>query len=125
MQIIVKQSYNHINHALPPNKDGSPRHIRNKDEYDRAIKEGGFISYEEACERAERNKKGKEYKISREGQEIINEAKKYQEKGGKVNLKERPKLVDKMIKHGVIKDMSQYSKYLPSAYTKTGGYNGK
>lgn len=116
MQIIVKNSYKHINRSFSNWDTPNGKMVKDKDHYDRLCKEQNMISYEQAEENSKRNKEGKKYILSREAQEIINESKKLKGKNGVINLKERPKLVEKMVKHGAIKDNSQYLKYLPKAY---------
>ena len=122
MQIIVKQSYNHINTAFKNWNTPRGRYIRNKDEYERAMKEEGMVTYEEAQERSCKNLK--EYKITKEAQEILRAAKSCAKSNGTINLKDRPKLIEKMIKHGSIKKNIDYSNMLPSHYQPKGGFNG-
>lgn len=122
MQIIVKSSYKHINSALGNWDTPVGKLVKNRAHYDQLCREQGMISYEQAQELAEKNKNGKEYKMSNEARQIIDSCKFYKDKKGNVNLKERPKLVEKMVKHGTIKDSSQYLKYLPAAYQPKGGF---
>lgn len=81
-----------------------------------------MVPYEQAEEMAKRNAGGKEYKLSQASQAIINECKAISRPNGKINLKERPKMIEKMIKGKIIQDNSKYLKYLPAAYQPKGGF---
>ncbi len=115
MQIIVKQSYNHYNRSLG-------MQIKNKEHYDRVCKEGGWVSYEQAQEMAEKGRaeKIKPYKISRESEEIIKYAEQIKDKKGNVKLGDRAikALIDKK---AIGKAIPDYMK-LPSAYDSKGGF---
>lgn len=123
MQIIIKSGFSkHINRALPNWDTPNGRRVHSEKQYREECEKANLIPYEQAMEMAKRNKEGKAYKLSREAQEIIQECKKLSKDGKSINLKERPKMVEKMVKHGAIKDSSQYLKYLPSAYQPKGGF---
>ena len=122
MEIIVRKSYDHINRAFSRWDTPVGRRIRNKDEYDRAMKEEGMISYEEAQERATKNKEGRAYNLSDEAKEIIRETKGMASKDGRIKLTDKPKLIEKMISHGSIKNPADYSRYLPEHYKNSGGF---
>lgn len=113
MQIIVKQSYNHYNRSLG-------MQIKNKDHYDRVCKEGGWVSYEQAQTMAEdgRKKKIKEYKISKESEELIKYSKSIADKKGNVKLSD--KAINKLIeKKAIGKKVPSYME-LPQHYSKGG-----
>lgn len=117
MQIIVR-SYEHVNRSFKNWNTPKGRYIRNKDEYERAMKEEGMISSEEA---AERSKTGlKKYKLSDNAKGIISHAQLISGKGGKVKLGSG--LVDKMIKIGAIKKKGYGLEYLPAKYQIQGGF---
>ena len=115
MQIIVKQSYNHYNSSLG-------MQIKNKDHYDRVCKERGYVSYEKCQELADKGRlaKQKPYKISKESEQIIREAKLKSDKKGNVKLSDRQ--IDVLVKSKAIgKKIPDYMK-LPSAYQSKGGF---
>lgn len=115
MQIIVKQSYAHYNTSLGMN-------IRNKDHYDRVCKERGMVSYEKAAELAEHGKKSKikDYKISRESEDLIRYANGIKDSKG--NLKLGDVAIKALIdKKAIGKKIPDYMK-LPAAYSKKGGF---
>lgn len=119
MQIIVKQSYAHVNKSFPDWDSPQGRIVKNKDHYERLMKENGMISYEKAKEIASGPKR-KDYILSKKAKSIIESAKNSKTSKGKVSLSS--KTVDAMIKMGAIgKKIPDYMK-LPSAYT-TGGFN--
>lgn len=123
MEIIVKQSFKHVNRSLPNWDTPGGRKVKSEAHYKQLLKENNMISYEQAQEQAQKNAKGRDYKLSGTAQEIINDVKSHCKDKNNLQLKDKPKLVEKMIKHGVIKDNSQYLKYLPSAYQPKGGYS--
>lgn len=113
MQIIVKQSYNHYNRSLG-------MQIKNKDHYDQVCKEGGWVSYEQAEAMAEKGRKEKikDYKISKESQELIQYANSIKDKKGNVKLS--GKAIDKLIdKKAIGKKIPSYMQ-LPAAYHQGG-----
>lgn len=94
--------------------------IRDKAHYDRVCKEGGWVSYEQAAEMAEEGRKSKikDYKISKESEEIIQYAHSIKDKKGNVKLS--GKVIDKLIeKKAIGKKVPDYMQ-LPAAYTKGG-----
>ncbi len=110
MEIIIKQSYNHFNKALGV-------HVKNKDHYDRLMKEGNYCSYEQSIENGNNSGK-KPYILSKEAENIIREAKLKRDSKGKVKLD--GKFGEKLVKIGAInKKIPDYMK-LPSAYTQGG-----
>jgi len=114
MQIIVKE-YNHYNRSLG-------MQIKSKDHYDRVCKEGGWVSYEQAQEIADkaRKEKIKPYKVSKESEELIKYANGIKDKKG--NLKLGDVAINKLIEKKVIgKKIPDYMK-MPSAYTNKGGF---
>ncbi len=116
MQIIVKQNYNHYNRTLG-------MQIRNKEHYDRVCKEKEMVSLEEAHELAEKGRKDKikDYKISKESEEIIKYANQIKDKKG--NLKLGDVAINKLIeKNAIGKVIPEYMK-LPSAYQPKGGFS--
>lgn len=113
MQIIVKQSYNHYNRSLG-------MQIKNKDHYDRVLKEGNWVSDERAHELAEQGKKEKikDYKVSDQSLAIINAARQTADSKGNVKLGDRA--IDALIaKKAIGKKIPSYMQ-LPSAYDKGG-----
>ncbi len=121
MQIIVKQSYAHINSSFSKWDTPVGRRIRNRDDYQRAMQEEGMITSEEAQEKSKNNIK--DYKLSQEAHDIIQGAKIRSHKG-KVALKLSDGLTQKMIDKGIIKKKGFGLESLPSAYQPKGGFYG-
>ena len=106
MEVIVKLNYAHYNRTLGIQ-------IKNRDHYERVCKEGGWVPYEQAEEMGS-NKRCKEYKISKESEEIIKYA--HQIKDSKGNLKLGDVAIGKLIeKKAIGKRVPDYMK-LPNAY---------
>ena len=103
MEIIVRQSYKHINSSLPNWDTPTGKYVKNKDHYDRLMKESGMISYEKAKGIAN-GPKTKEYKLSNTAQDIISAAKNSKDSRGNVKLSDRT--IDALIKHGAIGNKS-------------------
>tara|TARA_R110000868_G_scaffold98057_3_gene269919 strand:+ start:341 stop:700 length:360 start_codon:yes stop_codon:yes gene_type:complete len=117
MPAIIVKNYEHFNKALPNWNTPHGVHVKNKDHYDRLMKESGSITYEEAKQRAD-SKKMKEYALSSEGKSILAAAR--MTKDSKGNVKLGDKTVAAMIKIGAIgKKVPDYMK-LPAAYTRGG-----
>lgn len=115
MQIIVKQSYNHYNRSLG-------MQIRSKDHYDRVCKEGGWVSYEQAQAMADEGRKSKikDYKVSKESEELIKYAKSIKDEKGNVKLS--GKAIDLLVKKKAIGNKVPSYMELPSVYQKKGGF---
>lgn len=92
--------WEHINTALPDWDTPYGRHIKNKDHYDRIMKENGFISYEEA---KDRNKNGglKPYVLSEKAQRILYIVKRDKKNG---RIKMSGELIGRMKEIGAIKE---------------------
>lgn len=122
VNIIVKQSYNHINSSLPGWDTPKGRYVKNKDHYDRLCKESGMVSFEQAQEIADkaRSTKIKDYKPSKEALEIIKAAKNSSDKNGNVKLSDRT--IEAMIKKKAIgQKIPDYMK-LPELNKEKGGF---
>lgn len=113
MQIIVKQSYNHLNTSFKNWNTPKGRYIRNKSEYEQAMREEGMITSEEAESRV---KKLKDYKLSKEADSIIRAAR-YKVKNGGLKLSDG--ITEKMIDKGIIKPKGFGLEHLP-AHLKRG-----
>lgn len=112
MQIIVKK-YEHYNRALGT-------HVKSKDHYDRLMKQGNYVSYEENQGKVKDNG-NKPYVLSQKGWDIINAAKRRKDKNGKVKLSDQT--IDAMKEIGAIgKKVPSYMQ-LPSAYSGKGGFS--
>lgn len=116
MQIIVK-SYAHHNRSFPNWNTPKGLYVKNKDHYDRLMKEHGMVSFEEAQELAD-SKKLKEYKVSKDSLDIINSAKLIADKKGNVKLGGRA--IEALIAKKAIKKHIPDYMQLPSAYSKGG-----
>ena len=118
MQIIVK-NYEHHNRAFKNWDSPKGKYIKTKDDYDRAMKEQGMVSYEKMQQMAS-EKKLKEYKLSEQSKEIIKTAKNCKDKRGNVKLSD--KTVDAMVKIGAIgKKIPEYMG-VPSSSSEGGFY---
>lgn len=117
MEIIVKSSYSHVNKAFSGWDTPEGKLIKNKDHYDRTMKEQGMISYEEMQRRSE-NKNLKEYKVSKDSLAIIQAAKNSKTKNGQIHLGDKTikALIDKKV---IGKKIPSYMQ-LPSAYSQGG-----
>lgn len=118
MQIIVK-NYSHFNTAFKNWNTPKGVYVKNKDHYDRLMKEQGMITFEEAQER-DRNRKLKDYKLSDDAKAILAAARMTKDKKGNVKLGD--KTIEAMVKIGAIKKKQYVPSYmkLPAAYTKGG-----
>lgn len=122
MLIITKPSYAHINRSFSGWDHPKGRIVKNKAHYEQLCREQNMIPYEQAQEKAKKNSAGKDYKLTQSSQALINEAKKFKGAKGSFRAKDCPKLIEKMIKKGVVKNNSQYLKYLPAVYQPKGGF---
>lgn len=121
MIVIVKPSYSHINRAIPEWDTPSGRKVKNEAHYKELCKQYNLIPYEEAQERASKNAKGKEYKLSSASKEIIKSAKN-KSKNGKLNLNTGDALLTTMIGAGIVKKKGFGLEHLPAAYQPKGGF---
>lgn len=107
MQIIVK-TWGHYNTAFGT-------YVKNKDHYDRLMKENNCISYEEQCDRT-KNNGNKPYVLSKDAEDVVRAAKIQRNSKGQIKLE--GKLGEKLISMGAInKKVPEYMK-LPLAYRK-------
>lgn len=99
MQIIVKQSFNHINSSFKNWDTPTGVKVKNKDHYDRLMKEQGMVSFDKAQEIADKSRKDKlkDYKISKDSMDLIQSIKQGADKKGNVKLGDRAikALIDK------------------------------
>lgn len=108
MEIIVKQSYNHLNTSFKNWNTPKGRYIKNKDDYERAMREEGMVTSEEAASRV---KKLKDYKLSSEASDIIRVARDKVRNGG---LKLSDGITQKMIDKKIIKPKGFGIEHLPA-----------
>lgn len=117
MQIIVK-SYSHINKSFANWDTPHGKLVKNKDHYDRLMKEGGYTAYEPGMDKIQRD--GKPYIASKKALEIIRSAKATKDRKGNVHLGERT--IDAMKEIGAIgKKIPSYMQ-LPEHYKTKGGF---
>ena len=83
---IIVKNYEHINKALPNWDTPQGKYIKNKDHYDRCMKEAGMVSEDKA---SSSGPKLKEYEISNKARDIINSAKASKDKNGNIKLSDR------------------------------------
>lgn len=115
MPAIIVKNYNHVNKAFAnwDTKEGVL--VKNKDHYDRLMKQNNMISYEESMERNKNNGK-KPYVISKKALDIIKTVKNSADKHGKLKLSDRT--IDAMVKMGAM------GKKIPD-YMKISGLNSE
>lgn len=115
MPAIIVKSYEHFNRSMPNWNTPNGVYVKNKDHYDRLMKENGMVSHETMQRQAE-SKKLKEYKLSKESEDLIRYAKQVKDKKGNVKLS--GKAVDMLVKKRAIgQKIPSYMK-LPSHYQK-------
>lgn len=119
VQIIVK-NYEHYNKSFGNWDTPHGVHVKNKDHYDRLMKEGNYVTHEEGQEQ-NKGMGEKPYTLSKKGWEIIKAAKNSKDKKGNVKLSDRT--IDAMKSIGV--GMQKVPSYmqLPSAYSGKGGFS--
>lgn len=102
---IIIKNYNHLNRSMPNWDTPNGRIVKNKDHYERLMKENNMVSYEEMQNKSS-NKKLKEYAISNEARELIKTAKNSVDKKGNIKLGDRTiqAMIDKGIIHKKIPD---------------------
>lgn len=120
MEIIVRK-YEHYNTSFKNWNTPKGRYISSKSDYEKAMREEGMISSEQAAQ----NYKNpiKDYKLSKKAEDIIRTAK-LKSKNGKLKLDMSDGLLNTMIDNGIIKKKGYGMAHLPSAYQKKGGFNG-
>jgi Cdc6-like AAA superfamily ATPase len=107
MANIIIRNYEHINRSLPNWNTPTGRYIRNKDEYDRAMKESGMVSYEVMQQRAAENKnKESKYVPSNRALGIVRHAIEKADKKGNVKLDERA--IDALKRMNALKPKPKY-----------------
>jgi hypothetical protein len=115
MEIIVK-SYGHINKSFGGWDTPQGRIVKNRDHYDRLMKEQGMVSFEKAQEMADKAKEAniKPYVLSKTSQDIINSVRLSADRKGNVKLGDRAikALIDKK---AIGKKIPDYMK-LPERY---------
>lgn len=122
MPNIIIRNWEHFNTALPNWNSPKGRYIRTKDEYDRACKEAGMISYDEMQRRVESNKnKRTEYKPSEKALAIMRHAMDHADKKGNVKLSGRA--IEGLKEMKALKPKIPSYMQLPSAYSGKGGFN--
>ena len=119
MQIIVKQSYAHHNRSFSNWDSPKGVWVKNKDHYDRLCKEQGMVSYDKAQAECT-GPKLKEYKLTKESEQLIKEARLRADSRGNVKLSD--KMIDVLVKKGAVgKKVPDYMK-LPAHYGKKGSF---
>lgn len=117
MPAIIIKNYNHFNTSFPNWNTPKGVYVKNKDHYDRLMKENNMVTFEQAQD-LQSSKKMKEYKLSDEGKAILAAARMTKDRKGNVKLGD--KTVEAMVKIGAIaKKIPSYMK-LPAAYTRGG-----
>lgn len=122
MPAIIIKNYEHFNKALPNWDTPHGRYIKNKDQYDREMKEGGFVSYEQMKQKTELNaKRDNKFEPSKKALGLVRYAIDHADKNGNVKLSGNAiKALHEM--KAIKPKIPNYMK-LPSVYKKTGGFN--
>lgn len=121
MQIIVK-SYEHVNRSFNNWDTPNGKYIKNKDHYDRTMKEQGMVSYEKMKQMTEENyRRDKKFEPSKKALGIVKYAIEHADKNGNVKLSGKAVQALKEMK-AIRPKIPNYMK-LPSAYSKTGGFD--
>lgn len=107
MVYISIKNYEHVNRSFKNWNTPQGRYIKNKDDYDRAMKEEGMITAEESESKV---KKLKDYNLSHDAEEIIRESRNKIKSGG---LKLSDGITQKMIDKGIIKKKGFGLEHLP------------
>lgn len=116
MTHIIVKNYEHINRSFKNWDTPHGVHVKNKDHYDRLMKENNMIPADKQVCKDNR----KEYKLSEKAKAIIQAAKRSADKKGKVKLSDRT--IDAMKEIGAIgKKLPDYAE-VPKGY-KQGGFS--
>lgn len=123
MPNIIIKNYEHFNTAMPNWNTPKGVYVKNKDHYDRLMKENGMVSYEEMKNKTESNKNRRnEYKPSTKALGIMKEAIKNADKHGNVKLSGRA--IDGLKEMKAIKPKIPNYMQIPRQYQPKGGFNG-
>ena len=124
MPAIIVKNYEHFNTALPNWNTPKGVYIKTKDQYDRAMKAAGMVSYEIMQQRVEANKnKRKDYVPSEKALAIMRHAMDNADKKGNVKLSGRA--IEGLKEMKALKPKVPNYMQLPAAYSGKGGFNGK
>lgn len=116
--IIIKK-YDHVSKAFGNWDTPQGRVVKNKDHYDRLMKENNMITFEESQQR-EKNQKLKPYVVSKKALDIIHSAKNSKDSKGRVKLSDRT--IDAMKEIGAIgKKIPSYMN-VPKMKSDMGGF---
>lgn len=119
MPAIIVKNYEHFNKAFGNWNTPKGVHVKNKDHYDRLMKENNMISYEESVEKS-KNNGNKPYVTSDKAWDIIKAAKNSKNKKCQVKLSDRT--LDAMREIGAIdKKIPDYMK-IPTNNSSGGFY---
>ena len=122
MPAIIIRNYEHINKSFGNWDKPNGKYIKNKDHYDRTMKEQGMVSYETMQQRAESNrKKERSYVPSDKALGIVRHAIERADKKGNVKLDGRAIEALKEMKA----KSAKLPNYLKNSNGKQGGFYGK
>lgn len=116
MTAIIIKNYSHINSSFPNWDTPTGKLVKNKDHYDRLMKENNFVSSEKSRNSGHAPKP---FTVSKKALAIIEAARNTKDKKGNVKLNE--KMIEGMKEIGAIKKIPTYMR-LPAAYNKKGGF---
>lgn len=120
MPNIIIKNYEHVNRSFGNWDTPNGKYVRNKDHYDRLMKENNYVTHEEGQEQNQ-GMGEKPYILSKKGWDIIRAAKNSKDSKGRVKLSDRT--IDAMKEIGAVgKKIPSYMQ-LPSAYTGKGGFS--
>lgn len=118
MQVINK-NYEHINSSLPNWDTPKGVHVKNKDHYDRLMKENNMVSYDQMRQNCDNNGL-KPFQLTDKARRILHIVQR-DKKNGKVQM--TTELINRMKEIGAINRNQQIPKYMmvPDGAT-TGGF---
>ncbi len=115
---IVIKNYNHLNKSFGDWDTPEGKLVKNKDHYDRLMKENNMISYDKAMQQS-KDSGLKPYVLSKNAWDIIKTAKQSKDNKGNVKLSDRT--IDAMKKIGAIgKNIPKYMTREEMSTTKGG-----
>lgn len=120
---IIVKNYNHVNKAFANWDTPDGKLVKSKDHYDRLVKEGGYVSYEESVEKS-KNNGNKPFVPTEKALAIIKAAKMTKDSKGNVKLSDRT--IDAMKEIGAIgKTIPAYMKNSDKKTSEGGFYTNK
>lgn len=122
MPTIIVKKYEHINSALPNWDTPKGKYVKNKDHYDRLMKESGMVSYEKMKQQTEENsRRENQYVPSAKAKAILAAAKRCVGSDGQLRLSGN--VIEGLKELKALKPKVPNYMKLPGGYTKKGGFS--